>query len=81
MHPFGLYLASVDRDRQQGHVGRDGRPLFAPVDAPPLDERPRTSRRRLSARWLFAIARRGAARLGSPVRAGARATSGIDTRI
>lgn len=37
MHPFGLYLAVTDRQREHGWVAVDERrPRFAGVDAAPL---------------------------------------------
>ena len=39
MHPFGLYLAITDRQRQHGWVAADARRAsFAPVDALPITE-------------------------------------------
>jgi hypothetical protein len=36
MHPFGIYLAVTDNQRERAAVDR--RPLYAKVDAPPLPE-------------------------------------------
>ena len=36
MHPFGIYLAITDNQRE--HAAVDRRVLFAKVDAPPLTE-------------------------------------------
>ena len=45
MHPFGIYLAVTDHQRELGNW-TGGRPgvSFARVDAPPLVEAPRASR-------------------------------------
>ena len=45
MHPFGLYLAAVDAERNYGAGARSRRPEFAKVDAAPLTEPEPVSRR------------------------------------
>lgn len=46
MHPFALYLAATDAERNFSTAAeRNRRPLYAPVDALPLDEPARLSRR------------------------------------
>lgn len=43
MHPFGIYLAVTDHQRE--HAATDRRVMFAKVDAEPLFEREPVSRR------------------------------------
>jgi hypothetical protein len=43
MHPFGIYLALTDSQRE--HAATDRRVSFAKVDAPPLTEPEPVSRR------------------------------------
>jgi hypothetical protein len=39
MHPFALYLAATDANRNYGATAeRNRRPRFAPIDALPLNE-------------------------------------------
>ncbi len=51
MHPFGIYLAITDSQREHGWVAADARrAAFARVDATPITEPERVSRiRRLAA--------------------------------
>ena len=59
MHPFALYLAATDVERNYGDAAeRNRRPRYAPVDALPLNEPARVSRRGR----LIAILRRRVAR-------------------
>lgn len=45
MHPFGIYLAITDSQREHGWcAGPERRPAFARVDAPPLVEPEAVSR-------------------------------------
>jgi hypothetical protein len=43
MHPFGIYLAITDNQRE--HAAADRRLIYAKVDAPPLTEPEPVSRR------------------------------------
>ena len=55
MHPFALYLAATDVERNYGDAAeRNRRPQYAPVDALPLIEAAPVSRRSR----LIAILRR-----------------------
>lgn len=56
MHPFALYLAATDVEHN--YAERNRRPRYAPVDALPLNEPARVSRRGR----LIAILRRRVAR-------------------
>ena len=59
MHPFALYLAATDVERNYGDAAeRNRRPRYALVDALPLNEPARVSRRGR----LMAILRRRVAR-------------------
>ncbi len=62
MHPFVLYIAAIDVEYHYGDAAeRNRRPLYAPVDVPPLDEPAPVSRRGR----LTAILRRRVARAAS----------------
>ena len=54
MHPFGIYLALTDSQRE--HAARDRRVTFAKVDATPLAEPEPVSRR---TRLVAALRRHG----------------------
>jgi hypothetical protein len=58
MHPFAMYLAAVDHDRNRSAAERHRRPRYALVDALPLSEPAPVSR----LDRLTAILRRRAAR-------------------
>ena len=59
MHPFALYLAATDvQHNYRAAAERNRRPRYAPVDALPLNEPARVSRRGR----LMAILRRRVAR-------------------
>ena len=61
MHPFALYLAATDYDRNRSTADRHRRPQFAHADAPPLSEPTPVSR----LERLMAIVRRRVARATS----------------
>lgn len=62
MHPFGLYVAAVDAERNSGgNAQRNRQPQYATVDALPLTEPACVSR--LSR--LMTVLRRGVTRLAS----------------
>jgi hypothetical protein len=62
MHPFALYLAATDSERNYGTAAaRNRRPQYATVDALPLDEPARVSR----LGRLAAMLRRRVARVAS----------------
>ena len=63
MHPFGLYLAAIDVERNYGNAAeRNRRPQYAVVDALPLSEPAPVARRgRLTAMLRRRFARAASA--------------------